>query len=69
MAKRTALVVLWLGLWIGTCSCWSDNAMDNARERADMATGNANLRAQEVVQDARDNSNSWTDWAFDKFSE
>lgn len=69
MAKRTALLVLWLGVLIGTCWCWNENAMDNARERANLAAENAKLKAQETIQDTKENTYSWTNWAFDKFSE
>ena len=72
MAKRSALLVLWLVMWVGMCWCWGEEAMDNAKETMKVAAGKAGevkQSAAEAMQDAKDNTDYWADWAYDKFTE
>ena len=78
MAKRKVFLALWLAAVIPLCWGWGwgEEAMENAKERTNLATGNIKIKAEEAkksaseaMQDAKDKTDSWADWALGKFSE
>lgn len=73
MEKRTVLFVLWLAAAPSFCWCWGEEAMENAKERTNLATGDIKIKAEEAkqtaMQDAKEKADSWSDWAIGKFSE
>ncbi|XP_054823959.1 uncharacterized protein LOC129321967 [Prosopis cineraria] len=57
------LLVLWVAVCIGLCSCWGDSAADIARATAqDVQHGCA-----ETTQYAKESAESMTDWTYDQF--
>lgn len=73
MEKRWALIVLvsWVTISMVPmlCHCWGQEAMDNAKERLNLAAGSAKVKAAEAMEDAKESGGSWADWARDKLSE
>lgn len=77
MAKRRVwLLVLCVAMWVGMCLCLGQNAMDDARERMNEVAGNAKVKAEEAkhgaaeaMHEAKDNTDSWSEWIYQKFSE
>lgn len=79
MGKRVAAMVLVVLMWVDGCWCWSSNyedVMENTKERVNLGVDNARIKAEEMkhnaaeaMQDAKEKGESWTGWAYDKFSE
>ena len=70
MGNRSALLlVLGFAVWVGVCGCWAENGKDGAWENMNVAARNAKVKAEEAMQDAKDKTESWADWAFDTFAE
>lgn len=83
-AASFLLVLVWVVVAVSVlevCWCWGEedpnvynNAKDDDRvilgeEKAKVKAEEARQGAAETMHDAKDKADTWTDWAFGKFSE
>lgn len=64
MGKGIAFLILWLAATSSVCSCWAEEAAENAKEKAN----SAQQSASEAMQGAKEKTTSWADWARGKLS-
>lgn len=70
MTKPVVLIVLWLTATATVCrsSDQAEKGVENVKEKVSDVAGNLKENAEGALNEAKDKSGTWTDWAMTKVS-